>query len=159
MLTPGEQVAENLLAHTDLTRRQAWKRAEELFALVQLPRPAAHLHEYPQHLSGGQRQRVVIAMAIACQPRLLIADEPTTALDVSVQAQILELLARLRGELGMGLLLITHDLGVVAWPARRPDHVMHDGHALESQPTSALIERPQQFLHARPVTGSAGGRT
>ena len=142
VLTLGEQVAEILLAHTDLTRRQAWKRAEELFALVQLPRPAAHLHEYPQHLSGGQRQRVVIAMAIACQPRLLIADEPTTALDVSVQAQILELLARLRGELGMGLLLITHDLGVVGQHADRVI-VMHDGHALESQPTRALIEHPQ----------------
>ena len=142
VLTLGEQVAENLLAHTDLTRRQAWKRAEELFALVQLPRPAAHLREYPQHLSGGQRQRVVIAMAIACQPRLLIADEPTTALDVSVQAQILELLARLRGELGMGLLLITHDLGVVGQHADRVI-VMHDGYALESQPTRALIDHPQ----------------
>ena len=142
VLTLGEQVSEILLTHTDLTRRQAWQRAEELFALVQLPRPAAHLREYPQHLSGGQRQRVVIAMAIACQPRLLIADEPTTALDVSVQAQILELLARLRGELGMGLLLITHDLGVVGQHADRVI-VMHDGHALESRSTRDLIEHPQ----------------
>ena len=93
-------------------------------------------------MSGGQRQRVVIAMAIACQPRLLIADEPTTALDVSVQAQILELLARLRGELGMGLLLITHDLGVVGQHADRVI-VMHDGHALESRSTRDLIEHPQ----------------
>ncbi|OZY63796.1 dipeptide ABC transporter ATP-binding protein [Pseudomonas fragi] len=142
VLTLGEQVSEILLTHTDLTRRQAWQRAEELFALVQLPRPAAHLREYPQHLSGGQRQRVVIAMAIACQPRLLIADEPTTALDVSVQAQILELLARLRGELGMGLLLITHDLGVVGQHADRVI-VMLDGHALESRSTRDLIEHPQ----------------
>lgn len=142
VLTLGEQVSEILLTHTDLTRRQAWQRTEELFALVQLPRPAAHLREYPQHLSGGQRQRVVIAMAIACQPRLLIADEPTTALDVSVQAQILELLARLRGELGMGLLLITHDLGVVGQHADRVI-VMHDGHALESRSTRDLIEHPQ----------------
>jgi len=138
VLTLGEQLTETLLTHTDLTRRQAAKRAEELFGLVQLPRPHAHLGEYPQHLSGGQRQRVMIAMAIACQPRLLIADEPTTALDVCVQAQILALLDRLRRELGMGLLLITHDLGVVAQQA---DHViiMHDGQALERRSNADLF--------------------
>jgi peptide/nickel transport system ATP-binding protein len=156
VLTLGEQVAENLLAHTSLTRRQAWKQAEELFALVQLPRPTAHLREYPQHLSGGQRQRVMITMAIACQPRLLIADEPTTALDVSVQAQILELLARLRGELGMGLLLITHDLGVVGQYADRVI-VMHDGVALESQPTASLIAHPQHPYSRGLLQASLGG--
>jgi peptide/nickel transport system ATP-binding protein len=141
VLTLGEQLTETLLAHTPLTRRQAWQRAEELFALVQLPRPAAHLREYPQHLSGGQRQRVMIAMAIACEPRLLIADEPTTALDVCVQAQILELLDRLRRELRMGLLLITHDLGVVKQQADRVI-IMHDGVALEHRPTAELFRSP-----------------
>ncbi|MHC8333801.1 dipeptide ABC transporter ATP-binding protein [Pseudomonas sp. LB3P25] len=142
VLTLGEQFTETLLAHTDLTRRQAYKRAEELFGLVQLPRPAAHLREYPQHLSGGQRQRVMIAMAIACEPRLLIADEPTTALDVCVQAQILTLLDRLRRELRMGLLLITHDLGVVEQQADRVI-IMHDGQALEHRPTAALFRKPE----------------
>ena len=141
VLTLGEQVTETLLAHTSLTRRQAWQRAEELFALVQLPRPAAHLREYPQHLSGGQRQRVMIAMAIACEPRLLIADEPTTALDVCVQAQILELLDRLRRELRMGLLLITHDLGVVKQQADRVI-IMHDGLALEHRGAAGLFSSP-----------------
>ncbi|UFH51073.1 dipeptide ABC transporter ATP-binding protein [Pseudomonas sp. KNUC1026] len=142
VLTLGEQVSEVLLAHSRLTRRQAWQRAEELLALVQLPRPRQHLHEYPHHLSGGQRQRVVIAMAIACEPRLLIADEPTTALDVSVQAQILKLLDRLRRELGMGVLLITHDLGVVAEQADRV-LVMHDGHSLEHAGTRTLLNAPR----------------
>ncbi len=141
VLTLGEQLTETLLAHTSLTRRQAWQRAEELFGLVQLPRPAAHLREYPQHLSGGQRQRVMIAMAIACEPRLLIADEPTTALDVCVQAQILELLDCLRRELRMGLLLITHDLGVVKQQADRVI-IMHDGVALEHRPTAELFRSP-----------------
>jgi peptide/nickel transport system ATP-binding protein len=141
VLTLGEQLTETLLTHTDLTRRQANKRAEELFGLVQLPRPAAHLQEYPQHLSGGQRQRVMIAMAIACEPRLLIADEPTTALDVCVQAQILELLDSLRRELRMGLLLITHDLGVVRQQADRVI-IMHDGLALEHRPTAELFSHP-----------------
>ncbi|WP_407309790.1 dipeptide ABC transporter ATP-binding protein [Pseudomonas sp. nanlin1] len=142
VLSLGEQVCESLLAHTDLTHRQAWSRAEELFGLVRLPRPKAHLREYPQHLSGGQRQRVMIALAIACEPRLLIADEPTTALDVSVQAQILDLLDGLRRELRMGLLLITHDLGVVEQHADRVI-VMHDGRALETQPAAALFENPR----------------
>jgi len=141
VLTLGEQLTETLLTHTDLTRRQAYKRAEELFGLVQLPRPAAHLQEYPQHLSGGQRQRVMIAMAIACEPRLLIADEPTTALDVCVQAQTLELLDSLRRELRMGLLLITHDLGVVRQQADRVI-IMHDGLALEHRPTAELFSHP-----------------
>jgi peptide/nickel transport system ATP-binding protein len=141
VLTLGEQLTETLLTHTDLTRRQANKRAEELFGLVQLPRPVAHLQEYPQHLSGGQRQRVMIAMAIACEPRLLIADEPTTALDVCVQAQILELLDSLRRELRMGLLLITHDLGVVRQQADRVI-IMHDGLALEHRPTAELFSHP-----------------
>ena len=141
VLTLGEQLTETLLAHTPLSRRQAWQRAEELFGLVQLPRPAAHLREYPQHLSGGQRQRVMIAMAIACEPRLLIADEPSTALDVCVQAQILELLDRLRRELRMGLLLITHDLGVVRQQADRVI-IMHDGIALEDRPTAELFRTP-----------------
>jgi peptide/nickel transport system ATP-binding protein len=141
VLTLGEQLTETLLTHTDLTRRQAYARAEELFALVQLPRPAAHLREYPQHLSGGQRQRVMIAMAIACEPRLLIADEPTTALDVCVQAQILELLDSLRKELRMGLLLITHDLGVVRQQADRVI-IMHDGQALEHRRNAELFQHP-----------------
>lgn len=156
VLTLGEQLTETLLTHTDLTRRQAYQRAEELLGRVQLPRPAAHLHEYPHHLSGGQRQRVMIAMAIACEPRVLIADEPTTALDVCVQAQILELLDELRKELRMGLLLITHDLGVVRQQADRVI-IMHDGLALERRPTAELFQQPHH-PYSRGLLNASLGR-
>ena len=142
VLTLGEQLTETLLTHTDLTRRQAYKRAEELFGLVQLPRPAAHLQEYPQHLSGGQRQRVMIAMAIACEPRLLIADEPTTALDVTVQARILHILRDLQREKQMAVLFITHDMGVVAEIADRVV-VMLRGEVVEQGTVTEIFNAPQ----------------
>ncbi|WP_145002637.1 dipeptide ABC transporter ATP-binding protein [Pseudomonas oryzihabitans] len=155
VLTLGEQLVETLRQHTDLSRRQALTRAEELLAQVRLPRPATHLREYPQQLSGGQRQRVLIAMAIACQPRLLIADEPTTALDVTVQAQILELLDSLRRALDMGLLLITHDLGVVAQQADRVI-VMHDGAVLETGRTAQVFAQPRHPYTRGLVAASLG---
>lgn len=141
VLRISEQITEVLHRHRDLSARQARERAGELLERVHLPRARQLLDEYPHQLSGGQRQRVMIAIAIACNPRLLIADEPTTALDVTTQAQILALLDELRRDLNMGLLLITHDLGVVAEQADRV-LVMHGGQVLESARTSDLFAAP-----------------
>ena len=128
--TCGEQVAEVVRLHERLDRAAARERALEMFRLVGIPSPEQRLDEYPHQMSGGMRQRVMIAMALACRPALLIADEPTTALDVTIQAQILDLLQRLRQELGMAVLLITHDLGVVAETADRVA-VMYAGQVVE----------------------------
>jgi peptide/nickel transport system ATP-binding protein len=141
VLRIGEQITEVLRQHREISGREARQRAGELLERVQLLRPWQLLDEYPHQLSGGQRQRVMIAIAIACNPRLLIADEPTTALDVTTQAQILSLLDALCRDLDMGLLLITHDLGVVAAQADRV-LVMHDGRVLESATTSQLFNLP-----------------
>jgi peptide/nickel transport system ATP-binding protein len=137
----GDQIVEVLRAHEPLSRDAARRRAVELLERVQIAEPARRFDDYPHQLSGGQRQRVMIAIAIACGPRLLIADEPTTALDVTVQAQVLALLDRLRRELRMALLLITHDLGVVAEYADRV-LVMLDGSLVEEAPTQRLFEAP-----------------
>ena len=137
----GDQIVEVLRAHEPLSRDAARRRAVELLERVQIAEPARRFEDYPHQLSGGQRQRVMIAIAIACGPRLLIADEPTTALDVTVQAQVLALLDRLRRELRMALLLITHDLGVVAEYADRV-LVMLDGSLVEEAPTQRLFEAP-----------------
>ncbi|HEX8951531.1 MAG TPA: ABC transporter ATP-binding protein, partial [Polyangia bacterium] len=114
VMTTGAQVAESLVVHRNKSKKEALAEAAELFRLVGIADPQRRVHDYPHQMSGGMRQRVMIAMALSCEPDLLIADEPTTALDVTIQAQILELLAELRQRLGMAIVLITHDLGVVA---------------------------------------------
>jgi peptide/nickel transport system ATP-binding protein len=154
VFTIGSQVAEAVRLHRPVTPAAARARALELFRLVRIADPERRLDEYPHQLSGGMRQRVMIAMALACEPDLLIADEPTTALDVTIQAQILELLADLRRRLGMALLLITHDLGVVAETC---DHVavMYAGKIVEQAAAAELFARPLHpytigLLAARP---------
>ncbi|MCG8155950.1 ABC transporter ATP-binding protein [Brenneria goodwinii] len=152
VMSIGRQVEEALTLHLTLTRAQARARAIELLKQVKLPDPESRFDDYPHHLSGGQRQRVMIAMAIACQPDLLIADEPTTALDVTIQSQILALLDELRRELNMAVLLITHDLGVVSQWADRVA-VMHNGRKLEEGPADRILLHPQHtytqgLLHA-----------
>jgi oligopeptide/dipeptide ABC transporter ATP-binding protein len=137
----GDQIAEVLELHEKLPRSQARARAVELLQLVGIPEPAQRAREYPHQLSGGMRQRVMIAMALACKPAILIADEPTTALDVTIQAQILELLGRLRRELGMAVLFITHDLGVVAETAERVA-VMYAGQVVEYGDVVPLFAGP-----------------
>jgi oligopeptide/dipeptide ABC transporter ATP-binding protein len=131
VFTVGAQLAEPLIKHMGMSKAQAWKRAEELLAEVGIPEPARRMASYPHEMSGGQQQRVMIAMALTCEPKLLIADEPTTALDVTIQAQILDLLRELQKETGMAIILITHDLGVVA---RMADEVavMYAGQVVES---------------------------
>ncbi|PZQ58139.1 MAG: peptide ABC transporter ATP-binding protein, partial [Variovorax paradoxus] len=119
VLTVGRQIAETVRLHQRAGRAEAMARAVEMLKLVQIPEPARRAHEYPHQLSGGMRQRVMIALALACNPEVLIADEPTTALDVTIQAQILDLIRRLQQELGMGVVMITHDLGVVAESCHR----------------------------------------
>jgi peptide/nickel transport system ATP-binding protein len=149
----GDQIVEVLRAHEPLSRDAARRRAVELLERVQIAEPARRFDDYPHQLSGGQRQRVMIAIAIACRPRLLIADEPTTALDVTVQAQVLALLDRLRRELRMALLLITHDLGVVAEYADRV-LVMLDGALVEEAPTQRLFEAPAHRYSRQLLTAS-----
>lgn len=139
--TVGFQIKEALKKHTDLSRHQRHERAIELMDLVGIPDPATRLSAFPHQLSGGMSQRVMIAMALSCNPRLLIADEPTTALDVTIQAQILDLLARLQRETGMALILITHDMGVVAETAQRVQ-VQYAGQKVEEQPVRALFATP-----------------
>lgn len=142
VLTVGEQVAEVLRRHRALGRRAAWARAEELLGEVGIPAPGERARDYPHQLSGGMRQRVMIAMAIACEPRLLVADEPTTALDVTVQAQMLALLSALQKRTGLSILLITHDLGVVAQTCHRV-LVMYAGRIVEEAPVAELFRGPR----------------
>lgn len=137
----GTQIAEVALLHQGFSRPQAWKHAVEMLALVEIPEPVRRADIYPHQMSGGMRQRVMIAMALACNPSLLIADEPTTALDVTVQLQILELMRRLQREIGMGILFITHNLGVVAEIADRVA-VMYGGRIVESASVNDLFDRP-----------------
>ncbi|MCE7796148.1 ABC transporter ATP-binding protein [Sphingobium sufflavum] len=141
VMTIGDQVAEALRQHQPLTRKAAKARAVELLDLVRIPDPHRRVADYPHQLSGGMRQRVMIAIAVACGPRLLIADEPTTALDVTIQAQVLDLIDRLRRELSMAVLLITHDLGVVAQWADRVV-VMYAGRKVEQGEPDPLFARP-----------------
>jgi peptide/nickel transport system ATP-binding protein len=142
VFTVGHQIMEVLVRHLDLSRRAAHARAVELLELVRIPAPERRLHEYPHQLSGGMRQRVMIAIALACDPKVLVADEPTTALDVTIQAGILDLMRDIRERLGTAIILITHNLGVVADIADRVV-VMYAGRKAEEAPVGELIAHPQ----------------
>ena len=141
-LTIGRQIAEGLVLHRGLSQQDALAKAAVMLRKVRMPEPERRLRQYPHELSGGMRQRVMIAMALACGPRLLIADEPTTALDVTIQAQILELMRELARETGAAIILITHDLGVVAEMAQRVV-VMYGGRKVEEAPVEALFAHPR----------------
>ena len=138
----GDQITEAVRLHRTMTRKEAWNQAIEMLRLVRIPVPERRAQEYPHQLSGGMRQRAMIAMALACRPALLIADEPTTALDVTIQAQILALVLELQKELGTGLILITHDLGVVAQTAQRVI-VMYAGKKVEEADVETLFADPK----------------
>ena len=162
VFTVGFQIAEMFRVHRGLSKSDAWTKAVELLDRVRIPHARERVHDYPHQFSGGMRQRVMIAMAIALEPDLLIADEPTTALDVTVQAQIMALLAELRHDLGMGLVLITHDLGVVAEVA---DHavVMYAGRGVEYGPIEQIFDSPahpytRALMRSIPRADQKGGR-
>ena len=139
--TIGNQIVEVILLHTNKTKKEAYERAKELLELVGINEPTKRLKQYPHELSGGMRQRVMIAIALACEPKLLIADEPTTALDVTIQAQILELMQELRKKLGMSIIMITHDLGVVASMCEKIA-VMYAGHIVEYGTADEIFYNP-----------------
>jgi len=157
VFTIGDQIAETLLVHGRGRRSTTRRRAVELLESVKMPDAARRVHDYPHQLSGGQRQRVLIAMALACEPALVIADEPTTALDVTVQAQILDLLRDMRSRLGLSMLLITHDLGVVAEMADRVA-VMYAGRIVEEGPVRAVLRSPKH-PYTRGLIASLPGRS
>jgi peptide/nickel transport system ATP-binding protein len=147
VFTCGDQVAEAIVLHQKLSGKAAMAKVVELFQLVGIPSPSERVRAYPHQMSGGMRQRVMIAMALACHPDLLIADEPTTALDVTIQAQILELLSRLQKELGMSIMLITHDLGVVAETCEEVV-VMYAGRIVERAPAPLIFSGPKHHYTA-----------
>ena len=158
----GEQISEAVRAHENLSRKQAAERAVEMLGLMQIPNPARRANDYPHQFSGGMRQRVMIAMALACQPKLLIADEPTTALDVTIQAQILDLLADMKARFGMSIMLITHAMGVVAENAQRVV-VMYAGRVVEEAPVEELFANPrhpytQGLIRSIPRVDARAGR-
>jgi peptide/nickel transport system ATP-binding protein len=142
VFTVGDQIAEGIRLHQGLSKRESWNKAIEMLHIVRMADPERRVKEYPHQMSGGMRQRVMIAMALSCNPQLLIADEPTTALDVTIQAQILELLSQLKAKLGMAVMLITHDLGVVADTAARVA-VMYAGRVVEEAPVMELFTNPK----------------
>jgi oligopeptide/dipeptide ABC transporter ATP-binding protein len=158
VFTVGEQIAEALRLHRKLSRKQAREATIEAMREVSIPDPARRVDDYPHQLSGGMRQRVMIAMALACNPKLLIADEPTTALDVTIQAQILELLDDLRKQRELAVLLITHDLGVVAEMADRVA-VMYCGRIVEQAPVTQLLESPMHPYTRGLLASVPGGRS
>ena len=160
--TIGDQIAETVRLHRGVSRRAARARAVEVLDLVGIPHAGRRLDDYPHEFSGGMRQRAMIAMAVSCDPRLLIADEPTTALDVTIQAQVLELLVAMRAELGMSVLLVTHDLGVVAEVCERVV-VMYAGQIVEQAEVGELFDHPRHpytegLLAAVPQIGTRGQR-
>jgi peptide/nickel transport system ATP-binding protein len=158
----GAQISEAVRVHENLSRKQAAERAVEMLELMQIPNPARRANDYPHQFSGGMRQRVMIAMALACRPKLLIADEPTTALDVTIQAQILDLLADMKARFGMSIMLITHAMGVVAENAQRVV-VMYAGRVVEEAPVEALFANPrhpytQGLIRSIPRVDARAGR-
>ncbi len=142
VITIGKQIAEPLMLHLGMSKDEATNRVVELLQLVGISEAKMHLEDYPHQFSGGMRQRVMIAMALACNPQILVADEPTTALDVTIQAQIIELVKRLRDEIGMAIIWITHDLGIVAGLAKRVN-VMYAGYIIEEADVKTLYANPQ----------------
>jgi len=155
--TIGDQIAEMLLVHENLSKKESWERAVDMIAKVQIPVPERRAHEYPHQLSGGMRQRAMIAMALACKPEILIADEPTTALDVTVQAQILDLMQQLKEEFGTAILLISHDLGIIAETVERIV-VMYAGKVVEEGPSLSVFDAPKHpytkgLFKSRPKIG------
>ena len=142
VLTIGRQLVEPLEIHLGMNKQQAWKRAVELLEMVQIPNPEDRMKDYPHQFSGGMRQRAMIAMALSCSPQVLIADEPTTSLDVTIQAQIIDLVKSLRDELGMAIIWITHDLGVVAGLAERVQ-VMYAGYVVEESKVKDIYQSPE----------------
>jgi len=162
VLEVGFQIAEAVVAHEKVSRKQAWERAVESMRAVSIPDPEKRAKDYPHHLSGGMRQRVMIAMALVCRPTLLIADEPTTALDVTIQAQILELLSSLRRQYNLSMILISHDLGVIAEVAENVA-VMYAGKIVEIGPVMDVFHNAkhpytQGLLHSIPKLGSSVAR-
>ncbi len=160
VMTVGRQISETLVEHLGMTTARAWNRSVQLLDYVGIPEPGKRAAAYPHQFSGGMRQRAMIALAIACQPRVIIADEPTTALDVTVQAQIIDLVLRLKSEMNMSVIWITHDLGVVAGIADRV-MVMYAGTVVETAPVDDLFYRPAhpytiKLLGALPKIGQAG---
>ena len=149
VLTIGRQLTEPLELHLGMNQEQAKRRSVELLEMVGIPKAKDRLNDYPHQFSGGMRQRVMIAMALACNPQIVIADEPTTALDVTIQAQIVELVKRLRDELGMAIIWITHDLGIIAGLAQRVI-VMYGGFIIEEAPVKDLYAQPIPSLYNRP---------
>ncbi len=141
ILTIGRQLSETLVLHQGLSQAAAWEKSVDMLRLVQIPEPERRAHEYPHQLSGGMRQRVMIAMALSCDPKVLIADEPTTALDVTIQAQILDLMRELQAKTGTAIMLITHDMGVIAENAHRVV-VMYAGRKVEEAPVDDLFREP-----------------
>ncbi len=142
VFTVGDQIVEAIRVHNRVSKKEALQQAVGLLRMVQIPDPERRVHEYPHQMSGGMCQRVMIAMALSCKPSLLIADEPTTALDVTIQAEILDLLKRLKGEFGLSVLLISHNLGVIAGSADRVA-VMYAGRIVEEAPTRTLFRDPR----------------
>jgi peptide/nickel transport system ATP-binding protein len=162
VLTVSRQISETLMLHQGLDARQAAERAVAMLRLVKIPEPERRAHQYPHEMSGGMRQRVMIAMALACNPKLLVADEPTTALDVTIQAQILDLMRELKQKMDAAIILITHDLGVVAEMAQRVV-VMYAGRKVEEAPVRELFRRPRHpytvgLLNSVPHLGASRGR-
>ena len=157
VLRVGEQIAEAARLHKDMNRQESWHWAREMLRMVQIPGPGSRSRQYPHKFSGGMRQRAMIAMALSCNPRLILADEPTTALDVTIQAQIMNLMQRLKEEFKTAIVLITHDLGVIAEMASRVV-VMYAGKVVEEAPVKALFKDPrhpytQGLLGSIPVIG------